>query len=119
MPNRFSIDDSAYENMLDLLNSAAGIERAGCLKDITFINDEYWLQDTAVIENIEYHYGEWNIFLVFAHHQLATKFIRRKIARYSSYKKACLAGHYMRRLAAKDQRGTLTVQPNLMRLTFN
>lgn len=119
MPSRFSIDDSAYENMLDLMNIAAGAERPGGIKDINFINDEYWLQDTAVIENIEYHFGEWDIFLVFAHHLLATKLIRRKIARYSSYQKACLAGHYMRRLAAKDQRGTLAVQPNLIKLTFN
>jgi len=52
----------------------------------------------------------WEIQLVFAHYRQPVKFIKRVIKRMPSREKAELDAWYMRRLAAKDQRGTLKVQ---------
>lgn len=106
-----SIDENLYGAMLDYMHSLANGERCGSPRDAAFINDDFWLQDTAVIENIERRRGEWNIYLVFAHHLQPLKFIKRKIVNFACPKRAAQAAHYMRRLAAKDQRGTLAVNP--------
>lgn len=119
MPRRFAIDDASYEAMLCYLNGTASADRCGAPPDIQFINEDFWLQDTAVIENIELRNGEWTIYLVFAHHLRPLKFIKRKIVNFACPKKAGLSAHYMRRQAAKDQRGTLVVNSNLIKQSFN
>ena len=105
--------------MLEYLTSMALVEKSGEQRDLHFIDEDFWLQDTAVIENIELRNGEWNIYLVFAHHLIPLKFIKRKIVNFACPKKASLTAHYMRRQAAKDQRGTLKVNANLINLSFN
>ncbi|MBL7726905.1 MAG: hypothetical protein JNM68_04425 [Dinghuibacter sp.] len=119
MARKFQIDDVVYALMLDGINLGFQTEKNGTAADTRFIGDNFWLQDTAVIENIEQRKGVWNIYLVFAHHLAPLKFIRRSIVSYSCCKRATLAAHYMRRLAAKDQRGTLTVNQSLVPLSFN
>lgn len=119
MPVKVKLDDGAYTNMLDGINVFYTTNIPGFGMDADFIKDDYWLQNTAVIENIEKRNGTWNIFLVFAHHLQPLKFIKRSISNFTCLKKATLAAHYMRRIAAKDQRGTLTVTLNHSQFTFN
>lgn len=119
MTSRFHLDESAYGNMLEYLSVLARTDKSGEKKDIAFIHEDFWLQDTAVIENIERRNGEWNIYLVFAHHLAPLKFIKRKIVNFACPKKAALTAHYMRRQAAKDQRGTLVINSKLIKLSFN
>jgi hypothetical protein len=119
MASKISLDDTVYASMLDYMHILATSEQCGGPKDAAFINDDFWLQDTAVIENIERRNGEWNIYLVFAHHLKPLKFIKRKIVNFVCPKKAALAAHYMRRLASKDQRGTLVVNNALITQSFN
>jgi hypothetical protein len=114
-----TIDENVYETMLDYMHGLAAGERHGGPKDAAFINDDFWLQDTAVIENIECRKGEWNVYLVFAHHLQPLKFIKRKIVHFVCPKRAALAAHYMRRLAAKDQRGTLAVSHAQINQQYN
>jgi hypothetical protein len=119
MPSSFHLDENAYAQMLDGLMRLHATDKKGAEADVHFINDDFWLQDTAVVENIEMRHGEWNVYLVFAHHLKPLKFIKRKIVHFACPKKASITAHYMRRLAAKDQRGTLSVDHSLMKLIFN
>ncbi|MBS4066402.1 MAG: hypothetical protein KGZ74_17710 [Chitinophagaceae bacterium] len=119
MHSKFTIQDEAYAAMLEYLDKLFTTEQSGIMEDAFFINEDFWLQDTAVVENVECRNGEWNIYLVFAHHLMPLKFIKRKIVNYCCPKKAALASHYMRRQAAKDQRGTLQINPTLFATNFN
>jgi hypothetical protein len=119
MPLSCKIDDVLYSQMLDYMQTLMQGDVQGEMADISFYNDDFWLQDTVVIENVEYRNGEWNIFLVFAHHLLPLKLIKRKIKNLSCPKKAALTAHYMRRLAAKDQRGTLQLNAKLLTINFS
>ncbi len=105
----FNLDEFAYEEMLNMLNNLHFTERTGTVSDLMFLSDDWWLRDTAVVENIVKRDGLWEIQLVFAHYQEPCKLIKRVITRHYNKKKAVLCAQYMRRLAAKDQRGTLTV----------
>lgn len=105
----FDLDDSAYNELLNLLNNQHFTEKPGNTSDMDFLSDDWWLRDTAVIENIVRREGMWEIQLVFAHYQEPYKLIKRVISRHTCKDKAELSAWYMRRLAAKDQRGTLKV----------
>lgn len=113
---RFHLDSEAYNELLNLLNNQHFIERAGNPTDMDFLTDDWWLRDTAVIENIVKRDGMWEIQLVFAHYQEPQKLIKRVISRYTCKEKAELNAWYMRRLAAKDQRGTLKINLDDFRL---
>jgi len=119
MSVKLQLDDDAYSSMLDSINTFYTTNTAAFNIDIQFINDDFWLQNTAVIENIEKRKGCWQIFLVFAHHLQPLKFIKRSITHFSCLKKATLTAHYMRRIAAKDQRGTLVVNESCININFN
>ena len=119
MVAKFKIHDTMYAAMLDYLNDLSQLGKTGTAKDTTFIDENFWLQDTAVVENIEMRKGEWSIYLVFAHHLVPLKFIKRKIVNYSCLKRATLAAQFMRRQAAKDQRGTLVINNNLISIIYN
>jgi hypothetical protein len=105
----FNLDNNAYEELLDLLNNQHFIEKPGSQMDMDFLSDDWWLRDTAVIENIVKRNGMWEIHLVFAYYLEPQKLIKRVISRYTCKDKAEMSALYMRRLAAKDQRGTLKV----------
>jgi hypothetical protein len=119
MPVKVKLDDEVYSSMLEGLNVFYTTNLPGASIDADFIQDDYWLQNTAVIENVEKRNGCWNIFLVFAHHLQPLKFIKRSISSFSCFKKATLTAHYMRRIAAKDQRGTLSISIEKTQFTFN
>lgn len=119
MRSKFTIQDDAYAAMLEYLDQFSFTERTGRSEDAHFIDEDFWLQDTAVIENLEHRSGEWNIYLVFAHHLIPLKFIKRKIMIIACEKKAIITAHYMRRQAAKDQRGTLSVNMRLFTTNFS
>ena len=108
----FYLDRNAYNELLNLLNNQHFTDQPASQKDMAFLSDDWWLRDTAVIENIVKRDGMWEIQLVFAHYKEPKKLIKRIISRYPSKNKAELSAWYMRRLAAKDQRGTLSVDLN-------
>ncbi|MFM7358779.1 MAG: hypothetical protein ACKO1T_09410 [Sediminibacterium sp.] len=119
MNHDFNINADAYSAMLNYLDKLSALEKVGTEKDSVFIKQDYWLQDTAVVENIEHRKGEWDINLVFAHCLFPLKLIKRKITTYACPKKAVLAAHFMRRQAAKDQRGTLQLKLSLFVTNYN
>ncbi len=119
MFSKFKIDPEVYTSMLKYIEGFSTTDINGLNEDASFINEDFWLQNTAVIENVECRSGEWNIYLIFAHHLIPLKFIKRKIVNVSCPKKAFRMAHFMRRQAAKDQRGTLEVNMKLFQTNFS
>lgn len=119
MDSSFNIDSNLYESVLDLLNDLHIVESKGNIADFKFYFDDLWLSDTAVIENLAYVCGQWDIELLFALHNNPLKFIKRQITSFSCHKKATLTATLMRRLAAKDQRGTLTIDSKNLSICCN
>ena len=113
------MDKAAYTNMLAGLNSLYFSERKGNLTDFRLYYDDLWLADTAVIENLHLYRGEWEVELIFAYIANPLKFIKRRITSHSCPKRAAQQAHYMRRLAAKDQRGTLSVSASQLNTCLN
>ena len=104
---RVFVDKKAYENLLDHLNRSYSTDLRGEFIDLDLFYSDKWLMDSSVIENILERKGNWEIYLVFAHVYDPLKLIKRRITKCVTLKKAELTANYMRRLAAKDQRGTL------------
>ena len=119
MNENFYLDERAYQELLDLLNNQHFTEVVGSILDFNLLFDDRWLQDSAVIENLVYHRGQWDVHLVFAHHKNPYRLIQRRITTCNCRSKAETHAYYMKRLAAKDQRGTLTVDGSLFRLNCN
>lgn len=109
---KFHLDSEAYNELLNVLNNQHFTEQSGDVTDMEFLSDDFWLRDTAVIERLVKRDGMWEIQLIFAHFKDPKKLIKRSISRFSDKRKAELNAHYMCRLAAKDQRGTLKVNLN-------
>ena len=103
------IDRRCYGQLLDFMNLQAVSDQRGEFTDLDLFYSDEWLLDSAVVDNVVERNGNWDIYLVFAHVLDPMKFIKRKITRCTTVKKAKLTANYMRRLAAKDQRGTLRV----------
>ncbi len=110
MHSLFKVDEKTYNKLLELLNDSYFTETKGNIQDFSFYHDDNWLSDTAVIENLTRFRGEWLVELLFALHNNPLKFIKRQIVSVPCPKRATLTASLMRRLAAKDQRGTLTVK---------
>jgi hypothetical protein len=108
-----------YAKMLDELSNLFFTEKLGLDSDMDFYRNDFWLSDTAVIELLQLRRGTWEINLLFAHHKTPLKFLSRRITSNSCPKKARTMAFYMRRLAAKDQRGTLSLDINDLNLTLN
>jgi hypothetical protein len=87
--------------------------------DMNFIKDDTWLSETSVIEQIVQRKGTWHIDLLFAYHKEPLRFIIRKITSHTSYKQAALLGSIFRRQAAKDQRGTIMIDVDVLNINFN
>jgi hypothetical protein len=105
----FRIDQAAYANLLTGLNNIHLAERKGDMSDFQAYTDDQWLADTAVIEYLTRSKGEWQVGLLFVSITNPLRFINRRITANPCPKRAAQQAFYMRRLAAKDQRGTLTV----------
>lgn len=119
MNRPFQMNAKAYEEMLDLLNGLHFTDKAGEASDMAFIGEDDWLSDTAVIENVIRRKGAWEIHLLFAHYKAPLKFLSRLITSNACPKRAAMMAHFMRRLAAKDQRGTLKINLNDFHLPTN
>lgn len=103
------IDKKLYNEILGVIGNQFNTEKVGTNLDMNFMVNDRWMRDTAVIENIVYRKGLWKIFLVFAHYKNPLLLIRREISVCFAQKKALIYAQYMRRIAAKDPRGTLEV----------
>lgn len=119
MKRSFNLAPDLYAKMLDELSNLFFTEKTGLDIDLNFYRDDLWLSDTAVIERLEHRRGAWEVILLFAHHKIPLKFLSRRITTNSCPKKAQTMAFYMRRLAAKDQRGTLKVDIHSLNITTN
>ena len=115
----FSIPPELYAKMLDNLSNLFFTEKLGLDVDMNFYRNDFWLSDTAVIESLQHRRGVWEINLLFAHYKTPLKFLSRRITSHSCRKRATSIAFYMRRLAAKDQRGTLSLDINDLHLSLN
>jgi hypothetical protein len=105
----FNLGEGAYNELLKFLNNQHYTERVGVEEDMVFLHDDHWLKDSAVISNVVGRNGMWEIYLIFAYFTNPHQLIKRIIGQFASLEKAQLSAHYMQRMAAKDQRGTLEV----------
>ncbi len=103
------IDSGLYKRILKSLDVQFQLETAGNRQDMAFMVNDRWMRDTAVVENVIRRDGLWKIFLIFAHYRNPLLLIRREISECFSKNTAMIYGQYMRRIAAKDPRGTLEV----------
>lgn len=108
-----------YAKMLEELSNLFFTEKLGQDADLNFYRNDFWLSDAAVIELLQLRKGAWEVNLLFAHHKTPLKFLSRRITSHSCPKRAQTMAFYMRRLAAKDQRGTLTLNINDLNLSLN
>lgn len=115
----FHITETAYQNALEALNALHFTDAAGGAADLSFLLDDEWLSNTAVIDRLLLRKGSWEIHLLFAHYQQPMKFVSRYITSNSIKNRANLMATYMRRLAAKDQRGTLSVDLKDLKILLN
>ncbi len=115
----FDIHPEAYKVMLDGINNLMLTERCAPPDDLAFIKDNLWLSDSAVIEHIYPLKGQWEVRLLFAHVYNPLQFLCRRIHAYACPRKAATHAGYMRRVAAKDQRGTLAVKIETLKLPPN
>ncbi|MFN4144691.1 MAG: hypothetical protein ACK4GN_02625 [Runella sp.] len=109
MKPKFSIDSAAYSALMEGINQQFFVEKKGNLSDFKLYYEDLWLADTAVIESIYRAKGEWAIDLIFAYIHNPLQLICRNITSHPCPKRAAHTAQLMRRLAAKDQRGTLVV----------
>ncbi len=103
----YTLDKKLYNEILFLLEEQYQKERVGNESDLNFLVDDSWMGDTAVTENVVNSKGLWHIYLVFSHYKNPLLLIRRAISVCFARSKAMVHASYMRRLAAKDPRGTL------------
>ena len=113
------LDNDAYNVMLCFLDNQHFTEKPAEEENLFFLKNDWWLCDTAVIDTINYSKGGWEVYFTFANYRKPLQLIVRKIIRCFSEEKASTAAHYMRRQAAKDQRGTLTVTIKDLNLCIN
>jgi hypothetical protein len=120
MNSRCTLDYDTYKWLLNSINSGLLYDgvKAG-MTDMHFIKDDTWLSETSVIEQIAQRKGTWHIDLLFAYQKEPLRFIIRKISSHTSYKQAALLGSIFRRQAAKDQRGTITLDVDVLQINFN
>jgi hypothetical protein len=119
MKSPFKIDKNAYAQLMKGLNDLFLADRKGNSSDFRLYFDDLWLSDTAVIDDVHKSKGEWAVDLIFASTHNPLKFIRRFIISHPCPKRAAQKAHFMRRLAAKDQRGTLQVNIEQLDLCKN
>ncbi|WP_159476611.1 hypothetical protein [Dyadobacter sp. 3J3] len=119
MKTRFNMDTKAYDTFLQGLNEQYFVEKRGNQSDFRLYFDDLWLADTAVIDDVHRSHGAWAVDLIFASIHNPLKFIKRHITTHSCPKRAAQQGEFMRRAAAKDQRGTLSVSVNPLQVCKN
>lgn len=113
------IDKDCYEKLMDFMNTQYSADLKGEYVDLDLFYSDDWLLDSAVIDNVVERNGNWDVYLVFAHVFNPMKMIKKKITKCTSLKKAELTANYMRRQAAKDQRGTLRLNDSMFKSCNN
>lgn len=108
------LDPGAAATARQALNALA--DRRGLEADFGLLTNDQWLTDTAVVERVTRSRGEWRVELVFACVHAPLRLLVRHITSHATAQRAQQQAHYMRRLAAKDQRGTLRV--SVQQLTY-
>lgn len=119
MKPKFSIDAVSYAILMKGINQQYFVEKKGDMSDFKLYYDDLWLSDTAVIDDVHRSKGEWAVDLIFVSIHNPLKFIRRFIVSHPCPKRAAQKAELMRRLAAKDQRGTLSVNTHLLQMCQN
>lgn len=87
--------------------------------EMDFIKDNSWYSETVVTERIVKRKGQWHVDLVFAYYKDPFRLLVRNITHCISYDKAKITGNIMKKQAAKDQRGTLSVNQELIGISCN
>ena len=105
-----NIAPKVYRDLLRILNNIHFTDKAGTSFDLNLLKNDWWLQNSAVSDRITRKNGQWLINLVFAHYGLPLNLLIRDITSDANLKTAKIKGFYMKRVAAKDQRGTLEVE---------
>jgi hypothetical protein len=119
MSNEKKISDfvlSAMNNFLDNENCVGQMARDEDVKQLT---NGSWLKNAAVIDDISGRNGAWDVSMVFANYKNPLQLMMKKITRCYSQQRAMVAAFYIRKEAAKDIRGTLTVSVNDLNLCYN
>jgi len=115
----YHLDGKLYNSILNRLEGQFSTEIVGTKTDMNFLINDRWMRDTAVVENIIHRNGLWRIFLIFAHYKNPMLLIRREISVCFRKDRAVIYAQYMRRIAAKDPRGTLEVDINHFTIPTN
>ncbi|NJL76323.1 MAG: hypothetical protein HC892_16220 [Saprospiraceae bacterium] len=119
MKHRFKLSPDLYAQMLDRINGLYQTDRLGFRNDLRLFEHDQWLCDAAVIERVSLHEGAWEVVLIFADFAIPIKFITRRITSNACPKKAAQMAYFMRRQAAKDQRGTINLSLEQFNLPLN
>lgn len=110
MKRDLNITPKVYRNLLRFLNNIHFTDKAGTDFDLSLLKHDGWLQNSAVSDRITRKKGQWLVNLVFAHCGYPLNLLIRDITSEANLRTARIKGFYMRRVAAKDQRGTLAVE---------
>lgn len=119
MDKKIKIGGTVLKAMGIFLHNEKYIGGIAQAEDLLFIIDGSWLKDSAVIDTIEKKNGAWEVHLIFAHYKNPLQLIVRNITRCFSEQKAKAAAFYIRKEAAKDRRGTLTISISDLDLCYN
>jgi hypothetical protein len=112
MSRQHKIDNLVLSELYKFMDNEKYIGRMAMPCDLLFITDGSWLKDTAVIDVVNKKQGAWDVILVFAHYKKPLQLILRYITRCFSEQKALASAFYIRKEAAKDRRGTLSISVN-------
>jgi hypothetical protein len=109
MSRKCKISERVLSEMRNFLDKEKYVGQTAQPDDILFLTDGAWLKDTAVIDGISNRQGGWDVYMIFAHYKNPLQLIVRSITRCFSEQKARAVAFYIRKEAAKDRRGTLSV----------
>jgi len=119
MSKKIKIGEEVLKELRNFLHNEKYIGQIAQPGDTLFIIDGSWLKDSAVIDTIEKKNGAWEVHLIFAHYKNPLQLIVRNITRCFSEQKAKAVAFYIRKEAAKDRRGTLTISLIDLNLCYN
>ena len=113
------LNDDMFNEMLRFLSEEHFANKPASKNDLIFLTNDRWLNDTAVIENIYFKNGSWQVCLIFANHKDPLQLIVRHISNCFSEQKPKTAAYYMKRQAAMDTRGTLSISTTQLKICRN
>ena len=119
MGKKIKMGEQVLREMRNFLHNEKYIGQIAQPGDMFFITDDSWLKDTAVIDAIIKRQGAWDVHMVFVHYKNPLQLIVRNITRCFSKQKAQSTAFYIRKEAAKDRRGTLSISINDLHLCYN